>query len=995
MSMTVTHLLRSLPILLLTSLPMLWVPAALRAQSIGIQNGFPAAVDPGDTAESGYLPHLPSGPAGTHGFLRNDGKGGFTFEDGEPARFFGVSFQWTACFPDSIEAIRTAARLRKLGVNLVRFEYMDNSYDWYPAASFLDQSTGYRSLNADQMRRFDWLVYQLKRRGIYSYFTLLSARAPRAEDGLGSLADSSYWLGWGMYQIYPQARAAHKLVARLLLDHVNPYTGLSYRTDPGVAFLELMDKGSILSLWRQNVTQYGGGYSWNQSRRIDTLFADYLKRNYGSTAALATAWGATPPVGGYPNLIQEGSFEGAFDTKWQIYSYNGVTTSPILNQGDTVPDGEYSLSIRVRGTSGGIFTAYMLQLVPLTYNHLYKLSFKAKCNDTNGVQLAAYGAQSSDGGLWSGLYTTFTVAPYWKSYETTFLVPVESTVPYNLAFYFGASDATITFDDVQLREVAPTGLQSGESIENATVARTLWGDALNYSLSTRRVEDQSSFFMDLEGDYLGDLYRFVKDSVGARQPLAGAGEYWAATPLEWSLERGMDFTIANSANDYVANGGGASWTIGDYSPLRTESGGPIGDLATHAQSGQPFLVSYSHPYPNRYQAESMLYLPAYAALQGYDGIIWDTYLDNTVGASAGIDSLSFNAIVKNPVMNALLPAASQILRSGGIAPALNTVGIRHSLEQTLQFPRMQWEWGNYGIPGGFNSRVPAVDRVTVDSMDAAYPTQLSDLSLPQETTGELRSDTRQIFWEYNLGSLTVNAPSVQGVTGALTRAGGIMTDLLDVDLYSGNETATILWVTLDSAKKLDQGGRSLLVVASRAERSGMAWTDSTHAGQWGSGAMVMDAVHARITFRLPTAGADVKVSPLDATGTVAGAPLTVSRSGSDYSVTIDQGTSHAFWYAVEIGNLSSVGMEAIPQAPRLERTSDPAIVAAWMPAARDRATADLFDLLGRRIARLHAGPIDAGRTLLHLDAIPGSGTYLVRLTTERGEERTLPVVVTR
>jgi hypothetical protein len=233
----------------------LLIVVPLVAQPVGITSGVAATVAIRDTAPSPLLPSLLDGPAGAQGFVRAKSDGSFAFADGSPARFFGVTMQFTACFPDSADATMIAARLRKLGVNLVRFQYMDLAYDWGQATSFLDAATGFRSLHEAQMRRFDWFFHQLKQHGIYSYFTLQSARAPRVEDGLaGMIADSGIFLGRGMYQIYPQARAAHKRVAQLLLDHVNPFTGVAYKNEPAIAALEIMDQGSMTSLWRQNQT---------------------------------------------------------------------------------------------------------------------------------------------------------------------------------------------------------------------------------------------------------------------------------------------------------------------------------------------------------------------------------------------------------------------------------------------------------------------------------------------------------------------------------------------------------------------------------------------------------------------------------------------------------------------------------------------------------------------------------------------------------------------
>ncbi|MCS6950366.1 MAG: carbohydrate binding domain-containing protein, partial [bacterium] len=66
-------------------------------------------------------------PAGKHGFLtvRN---GKFVFEDGTPARFWGVNIVAGNVFMDKTTAERTAARLAKFGCNMVRLHHMDASW---------------------------------------------------------------------------------------------------------------------------------------------------------------------------------------------------------------------------------------------------------------------------------------------------------------------------------------------------------------------------------------------------------------------------------------------------------------------------------------------------------------------------------------------------------------------------------------------------------------------------------------------------------------------------------------------------------------------------------------------------------------------------------------------------------------------------------------------------------------------------------------------------
>ena len=51
-------------------------------------------------------------PAGKHGFMKASGSH-FAFEDGTPARFWGVNFNGGACFPEFDYSEKVARRLAK------------------------------------------------------------------------------------------------------------------------------------------------------------------------------------------------------------------------------------------------------------------------------------------------------------------------------------------------------------------------------------------------------------------------------------------------------------------------------------------------------------------------------------------------------------------------------------------------------------------------------------------------------------------------------------------------------------------------------------------------------------------------------------------------------------------------------------------------------------------------------------------------------------------
>ncbi len=421
--------------------------AAVRAQGIGITNGFPYSISPGDTTPSIYLPVTPFEVAGTHGFLRTNSSGNFAFEDGTPARFYGVTMQWAACYPDSVQAEVIAKRLRKIGVNLVRFQYFDNAYDfgdWAQQRTFLDAATQYTTLHPKQIERLDWFLYQLKRNGIYAALTLQSARAARASDGLGADADSAMWLGRELPYLYPQARATTRRIVRLLLDHTNPFTGTAYKNEPAIAMFEGLDQGSLISMNRLGYTEYRegqGGFSYRHSRRLDTLFTQFLRTRYANNAALTAGWRTAPPGGGFPDLIKEGSFEGEFERYWTMQANNGASVTPVLGQGDSVPNGSVSMKLRVRNTrdTSMPYDAYMAENIDgLEFNTSYRLTFKAKSSVPHWkILVQAY--QAGGGYMSAGLYSWQYVEPYWKQFQMDFLVPVKSTLPLELVINFSSS----------------------------------------------------------------------------------------------------------------------------------------------------------------------------------------------------------------------------------------------------------------------------------------------------------------------------------------------------------------------------------------------------------------------------------------------------------------------------------------------------------------------------------------------------------------------------
>ena len=118
-------------------------------------------------------------PAGKHGFIKVEGRD-FVFEDGTKAKFWGTNFNGCGCFPEHDYAEKLAKRLAKIGLNIVRFHQLDA--EWHTPNLFAftkgKRVTG-AELDPESMDRLDYLIYCLKKEGIYCYMDLHESRVFR------------------------------------------------------------------------------------------------------------------------------------------------------------------------------------------------------------------------------------------------------------------------------------------------------------------------------------------------------------------------------------------------------------------------------------------------------------------------------------------------------------------------------------------------------------------------------------------------------------------------------------------------------------------------------------------------------------------------------------------------------------------------------------------------------------------------------------------------
>ncbi len=211
-------------------------------------------------------------PAGKHGFLKTDGSH-FSFEDGTRVAFWGTNINGGANFPEHDYAEKLARRFAKIGINMVRFHQLDAEWNTPNIFSFTKGKRVENTLSFDpeSMDRLDYLLYCLKKEGIYCYMDMYTYRKFKSGDGVENAENLKD-------RARPYNNFSRKLIelqkdhCEKFWTHVNPYTGLSYADEPAIVMAEIVNESD---LFNPNNEQYIEPYK----TEFLELFDKWLKEN--------------------------------------------------------------------------------------------------------------------------------------------------------------------------------------------------------------------------------------------------------------------------------------------------------------------------------------------------------------------------------------------------------------------------------------------------------------------------------------------------------------------------------------------------------------------------------------------------------------------------------------------------------------------------------------------------------------------------------------------
>lgn len=961
----------------------------LHAQNF--DKGFPFYLPADDTTSTTFLPDFPIDPIEGDEFVTIEN--GHFAVNGERIRFFGTNATTGGAFPNQDKSAMVAGRLRKIGMNLLRFHHIDNGWS---RESLFEWGQDTRHLNPETLDRLEKFIYELKRNGVYINLNLHVSRTVKEQDGV-AVADSIRNFGKGVTYFDPHLLTLHKEYATQILTHVNPYTGMALKDDPVMAMVEITNENSLYRMWRGGNIRWqgdGGDFPMYHVRMLDDLWTDYLLSKYGDTETLTTVWNQGLRPAGEDEQIRDGIFETeTINRNWVLEQHDVAKATMSIDESDPY-EGNRCAKIEVSSVSGtGWHIQWKQVRLSLEKDSLSTVTFAAKADAPQNISVGI----QKDTSPWTGYYnTSFQLTTDWQVFQFSFRAADNNDKDTRLSFHLGGAVGTYWFDDIHLGTSGVKGVEDTESLEEGTVRRIAYHECVNFS--DNRVRDMSAFYKKIQDDYFVEMATHIK-GLGVKVPLSSTN--WNVGPVDMAIQGQLDYTDNHAYWDHPSfpnqPWSPTDWNIHNRPMVRDAEGGTIPRLFGGLPvEGKPVTMSeYNHPFPNRYQSEGVLFLTGYSAFHDTDAPMFFDYGGSPDDWST--DKVSgFFGIHRNTAMMGLIPSCALAFRTGMIQPAKQSVDLAFSEDDILLLPkRDDLHWTG---PNVYPKKLALQHRVQNIDFESAENFETSDL--PDEPENPYKSDTEELVWDTG-GLFQVVTEKFVGLTGFLQDYSNQNFGALK--LISAGDFATLTWVTLDDNKLVD-AEKSLLTLSTTVQNTDMVWdgTNTVH-NQWGKAPTEMraDVVELKLFMHADS----LRIYTLDATGAETGEPRIITPvSNNRFDVVLDQNVDQTMWWGLEkIGLGTAVENNTDNQShpdkwelglnypnPFNASTSIPITI----PEKSD-ISVKLFDLNGRLVNTLVHDEMSPGNHIIHWDGknnsgltVP-SGVYIVELKSEvfRGRQK--------
>lgn len=613
--------------------------------------------------------------------------------DDERLRFFGVNLAFGANFPTAADAPRIAARLRRLGVNLVRFHHMDSSPDSNAANANSILTTGpYPTFNNVAVERLRAFLAALKAQGIYANINLHVGYTFRpAIDGIPALDANT---------AFPtQSKPLHMLHPRLIELQAQFVRGLferlGLRDDPVLGMAELNNETSILYA-HQNGTLDSTATGEYRATLV-TSWNAFLHERYSNDDDLRNAWG--------PGVAESASI---LPDNWRpLEIHSGAAASMT-----TEPDGAVRVVVATAAASGAPVVILKKVGFSVSTTESYIAEVEIRADLPAGQSRNVYWDVKQDVSPWKTLTSkNIAVTSEWQKVRMAFTPSFAMDAIGRFGLSLEKCDAPIYVRSARLFTGGQRGAVPEESLTQSNFALPSSSD----NSSEGRANDYLTFLAWLDRSYNRALLTAVRETNHPLLPVTGTQMGFGGLMLI-DAQQDLDFfdehfyidhyNFPNTAWD------GRDWRFADSSSLAA-NWSTFFDVAAARVTDRPYTVSeYNQPWPNTKGAEIDPTLAAFAAFQDWDALVhfayehgrtWDSGVPHGFNlngdwakfVNAGQSALLFRWGLVSPARDTIRIPAPEALRrrftrerrNGSFAPAFNTyygyqdsAALRHRVE---------------------------------------------------------------------------------------------------------------------------------------------------------------------------------------------------------------------------------------------------------------------------------------------------------------------------
>lgn len=751
--------------------------------------------------------------------------GRFAYADtGEPLRFFGINMGPDDAFPEPHEADMIAARLAKLGINIVRLHHLDNMWARSEGKSVWPEDGPLDRLEPKSLDRLGYLVAALKRNGIYCNLNLKVSKELGPQDGVPEGINFVHQKRVDRY--YKPLIEHQKWYARQLLSWVNPHTGLTFADDPAIAMLEINNENSIMHLW-SSMPLAEGWEALDEFYRgeLARQWQNWLKSHYEDDAQLEAAWRgtrATPAV----------STEVRHPERWVGIGQLGAEIQTLTT--------EQGVVVSVENPTGTDWHAQLLwQSLELTPGESYTLELELSASKQRELRVSV--DRQADGTYGNvGLDRTLEAGPKRQTFELSFTALDPDTVN-RIVINAGAESAGVF-------TIHAASLRTGWSAKDEVGSLAKGGFSLEGPRSPQHRRDWFSFLIETERTFSDMMRAFLRDELGVEKPMFDSQIQWGQTAAYeregFHLPRGSDYSHTHFYWQHPSFPQSKSWNMTDWTiknssmveALARGEAGPLG-VAMYRVQGVPFGIGeIDQAAPSDWAAELLPLISSFAAAQDWNAIYFYT-LGELDPQKPGISG--FFDQIKHTAKAGQFPAAALIFRRGLIPPIQAT--------RTLLAPTPLWP---------VSERQSQAWRTVAE--DATQPQELLSYRIGIELTPKAE---QQLQMDERAGSspLALRAGSAPLYTATSDRAAlavgfwddrPVSLDKLRFEA-SGSDVGfgAVSLVCLDD-QPLSTSRRMLLTVIGRAQNQAMQWNDTrtSVSDQWGHGPMLVQIPRLEVTL---------------------------------------------------------------------------------------------------------------------------------------------------